>query len=135
MNTLEKSSAVGAGLAVNIVEIARQDAHWHAAAGGQCVFQRPVAPGSPGDIVIADDLSSHEVAGVHEAIEDAWCNIALSPALRARFELHRKFFSKSGTLLRKAEHRTVDGLRNAIGRLLDCFIPWELVLRSMKTFT
>src|SRR6218665_1176584 len=37
-----------------------------------------------------------------------------------------KFFSKLKALLRKAEQRTVDGLWNTIGRLLDCFTPQEL---------
>ena len=43
----------------------------------------------PGDIVIADHLRSHNVAGVKEAVEAGEGTHPLSPAVFPRFESHR----------------------------------------------
>ena len=76
----------------------------------------------PGDIVIADNLSSHKVSGVREAIEGVGATMRYLPPYSPDLNPIEKFFSKLKALLRKAEQRTVDGLWNAIGCLLDCFI-------------
>lgn len=78
-----------------------------------------------GDIVIADNLSSHKVAGVKEAIEAAGASILYLPPYSPDLNPIEKMFSKLKALLRKAEKRTVDALWNEIGELLDAFSPDE----------
>ncbi|WP_408644568.1 IS630 family transposase [Verminephrobacter eiseniae] len=80
----------------------------------------------PGDIVIADNLSSHKVSGVREAIEGVGATLRYLPPCSPDLNPIEKFFSKLKALLRQAEQRTVDGLWNTIGHLLDCFTPQEL---------
>ena len=59
---------------------------------------------SAGDIVIMDNLSSHKVAGVHEAIEGGRRNPALPAALQPRSQSHR-------TGLRQAQSHSPQGRR------------------------
>ena len=59
---------------------------------------------SAGDIVIMDNLSSHKVAGVHEAIEAVGANTALPAALQPRSQSHR-------TGLRQAQSHSPQGRR------------------------
>lgn len=80
---------------------------------------------SPGDIVIADNLSSHKVEGVKEAIELNGATLRYLPPYSPDLNPIEKLFSKLKALLRKAEHRTVDALWDSIGPLLDCFTPQE----------
>jgi len=79
----------------------------------------------PGDIVIADNLSSHKVAGVREAIEAAGATICYLPPYSPDLNPIEKLFSKLKTLLRRAAMRTADALWNHIGNLLDAFSPEE----------
>jgi len=69
----------------------------------------------PGDIVIADNLGSHKVAGVEQAIA------AYSPDLNPI----EKLFAKLKALLRKAAKRSVEALWNHIGVLLDAIPAHE----------
>jgi transposase len=78
-----------------------------------------------GDIVIADNLSSHKVAGVREAIEAAGATICYLPPYSPDLNPIEKLFSKLKTLLRRAAVRTVNALWNQIGNLLDAFSPDE----------
>jgi transposase len=80
----------------------------------------------PGDIVMADNLSSHKVAGVREAIEEVGATLRYLPPYSPDLNPIEKFFSKLKALLRKAQQRTVHGLWNAIAHLLDCFTSKEL---------
>ena len=80
---------------------------------------------SPGDIVIADNLSSHKVAGVEEAIAAKGATLRYLPPYSPDLNPIEKMFSKLKALLRKAAHRTVDDLWNEIGKLLDAFSPDE----------
>ena len=80
---------------------------------------------NPGDIVIADNLSSHKVAGVQEAIADRGATLRYLPPYSPDLNPIEKMFSKLKALLRKAAHRTVDDLWNEIGKLLDAFSPDE----------
>jgi transposase len=80
---------------------------------------------NPGDIVIADNLPSHKVKGVQEAIEAVGASLRYLPPYSPDFNPIEKLFSKLKALLRKAANRTVDGLWDAIGQLLDCFTPQE----------
>jgi transposase len=80
---------------------------------------------APGDIVIADNLPSHKVAGVREAIEKTGATLRYLPPYSPDLNPIEKMFSKLKALLRKAAHRTIDALWNEIGKLLDAFSPDE----------
>jgi transposase len=79
----------------------------------------------PGDLVIADNLSCHKVAGVREAIEAAGATLRYLPPYSPDLNPIEKMFAKLKALLRKAAKRTVDSLWDEIGRLLSAFSPAE----------
>ena len=79
----------------------------------------------PGDIVIADNLSSHKVEGVREAIEANGAALRYLPPYSPDLNPIEKLCSKLKALLRKAAHRTVDALWEEIAKLLDAFSPTE----------
>ncbi len=79
----------------------------------------------PGDIVVADNLSCHKVAGVRQAIEAAGALLRYLPPYSPDLNPIEKMFSKLKALLRKAAKRTVDSLWQEIGRTLDLFTPDE----------
>lgn len=72
-----------------------------------------------GDTVIADNLSSHKVAGVREAIEAAGASLIYLPPYSPDLNPIEKLFSKLKALLRGAAKRTVDQLWAEIGSDLD----------------
>jgi transposase len=78
-----------------------------------------------GDIVIADNLGSHKMAAVREAIEAVGAELRLLPPYSPDLNPIEKLFSKLKAALRKAAHRTVDALWNEIGTILDSFLPHE----------
>lgn len=80
---------------------------------------------TPGDIVIMDNLSSHKVEGVKEAIEAAGAAVRYLPPYSPDLNPIEQCFSKLKALLREAAKRTVDALWTEIGQLLDCFTPTE----------
>ena len=80
---------------------------------------------SPGDIVIADNLSSHKVAGVRKAIEASGATLRYLPPYSPDLNPIEKMFAKLKALLRKAAPRTVEALWNEIGKLCDTFSPTE----------
>lgn len=79
----------------------------------------------PGDIVIMDNLSSHKGPRVREMIEAAGASLLYLPPYSPDFNPIENAFAKLKALLRKAAERTVEGLWNAIGRLIDVFTPDE----------
>ena len=79
----------------------------------------------PGDIVIMDNLSSHKGPRVREIIEAAGATLRFLPPYSPDFNPIENAFSKLKAHLRKAAERTVDGLWNAIGRVIDLFTPDE----------
>lgn len=79
----------------------------------------------PGDIVIADNLSSHKVAGVQQAIEAVGASILYLPPYSPDLNPIEKAFSKLKTLLRHTAARTVDALWDHIGSLIEAFFPQE----------
>jgi transposase len=88
--------------------------------------QQHLAPSlKPGDIVIMDNLSSHKVTGVREAIEAAGASLMFLPPYSPDFNPIEQVFSKLKALLRKAGERTLSALWDRIGKLLDCFEPAE----------
>jgi transposase len=79
----------------------------------------------PGDIVVMDNLSSHKRAGVRELIEGVGAALVFLPPYSPDFNPIEKAFARLKALLRKASERTVSGLWNLIGRLVDLFAPAE----------
>jgi len=80
---------------------------------------------SPGDIVIMDNLASHKVEGVREAIEEKGATVLYLPPYSPDLNPVEMVFSKLKTMLRKAAARSVDALWDAIGTLLDAFTEQE----------
>lgn len=79
----------------------------------------------PGDVVVMDNLSSHKVAGVREAIEAAGASVEYLPPYSPDLNPIENAFSKFKALLRKFGERTVDALWERIGSLIDLFTPNE----------
>ncbi len=80
---------------------------------------------SPGDIVIMDNLSSHKAPAARDAIEAAGARLLFLPPDSPDFNPIEQAFSKLKAHLRKAAERTIHGLREAIGRILDLYSPQE----------
>jgi transposase len=80
---------------------------------------------TPGDIVIMDNLGSHKGAGVRTAIEAAGASLLYLPPYSPEFNPIENAFSKLKAMLRKAAERSVEGLWNTIGRIIDTFTPTE----------
>lgn len=80
---------------------------------------------SAGDIVIMDNLGSHKVDGVREAIEAKGARLLYLPPYSPDLNPIELAFSKLKRLLRSAAARTVGSLWNTIGSLLDRFSPDE----------
>ena len=79
----------------------------------------------PGDIVVMDNLASHKVAGVREAIEAAGAELRYLPPYSPDFNPIEQFFAKLKALLRKAAARTVEALITAIADALTTVSPQE----------
>ena len=79
----------------------------------------------PGDVVIADNLGSHKVAGVREAIERRGASLLFLPPYSPDLNPIEQVFAKLKALLRKAEPRTRESLWKTIGTTLDRFTPDE----------
>ena len=78
-----------------------------------------------GDIVVMDNLSSHKRPKVAALIQAAGASLCYLPPYSPDFNPIEKLFAKFKALLRKAAERTVAGLWNAIGKMLDRFTPRE----------
>ncbi len=79
----------------------------------------------PGDIVIMDNLSSHKVAGVREAITAVDAYLLYLPPYSPDLNPIEQAFSKLKALLRSASARTVDDLWEAIAEIIELFPPEE----------
>ena len=79
----------------------------------------------PGDIVVMDNLAAHKVDGIAQAIAARGAERRDLPPYSPDLNPIEQAFAKLEALLRKAAERTVDGLWNAIGKLLDLFPPAE----------
>jgi len=80
---------------------------------------------SRGDTVIIDNLSSHKVTGVREAIEAVGAGLIYLPPYSPDLNPIELAFAKFKTGLRKAAERTVDDLWRRIGVLIHDFSPQE----------
>ncbi len=77
----------------------------------------------PGDIVIMDNLSSYKAPAAREAIEAAGASLLFLPPYNPDFNPIEQAFSKLKAHLCKAAERTIHGLWDAIGRILDLYPP------------
>jgi len=77
----------------------------------------------PGDIVICDNLSSHKVAGVREAIDAVSASLLYLPAYSPDLNPIEMAFSKLKSALRLAAERSFDGLARATSLALASFTP------------
>ncbi|MCC7017564.1 MAG: IS630 family transposase, partial [Rhodospirillales bacterium] len=78
-----------------------------------------------GDIVVMDNLGSHKVAGVREAIEAKGASLVYLPPYSPDLNPIEQVFAKLKARLRSVAARTVDTLWDAIGSTLDAFSPAE----------
>ena len=79
----------------------------------------------PGDIVVMDNLPAHKGERVRELIETRGAIRLLLPPYSPDLNPIELVFAKFKTGLRKAAERTVGGLWDRIGQLLDDFTPEE----------
>ena len=80
---------------------------------------------SSGDTVVIDNLASHKVAGVREAIEAVGAKLLYLPPYSPDLNPIELAFAKFKTALRTAAERTVDDLWRRIGTILYEFSPQE----------
>ena len=78
-----------------------------------------------GDIVFMDNLRTHKIAGVREAIEAVGVELRYLPAYSPDLNPIELAFSKLKAALRKGAARTVDALLKLIGKLVKSFAPEE----------
>lgn len=82
---------------------------------------------NPGDVVVMDNLQSHKVEGVREAIEAVGAELMYLPPYSPDFNPIEMVFAKLKLILRKVKKRTVEGLWGALGWIFDVFQPDECV--------
>jgi transposase len=79
----------------------------------------------PGDVLVLDNLGSHKVAGVREAVEARGASLLYLPPYSPDLNPIEMAFAKLKALLRAEATRTVEGLWAAVGRVLARFTPAE----------
>jgi transposase len=80
---------------------------------------------SDGDIVAMDNLGSHKVPGVREAIEAAGARVMYLPAYSPDLNPIEMVFAKIKSILRKMAIRTVEELWEALGSITNCVTATE----------
>jgi transposase len=80
---------------------------------------------SPGDLVIADNLSSHKSKAVRNAIRKAGARLFLLPKYSPDFNPIEQVLSKYKHLLRKVAARTREAVCAATGEIMDTYTPEE----------
>ena len=78
---------------------------------------------APGDIVIMDNLASHKVRGVREAITATGAELLYLPPYSPDLNPIENLFAKIKALLRKRAARTVDALWDGIGSAIQAITP------------
>jgi transposase len=76
-------------------------------------------------VLVLDNLGSHKVAGVREAVEAAGATLRYLPPYSPDLNPIEQVFAKLKALLRSEAARTVEALWAAVGRLLARFPPAE----------
>ena len=80
---------------------------------------------SAGEVVAMDNVRTHRVAGVREAIEARGASVLHIPRYSPDFNPIEKPFSKIKSILERIAARTVDALQAAVGEALRSFTPQE----------
>ena len=78
-----------------------------------------------GDMVIIDNLQSHKVKGVRDAIEARGAKLIFLPPYSPDLNAIELAFAKIKTLLRKAAERSCDALWRRIADILHAFTAEE----------
>ena len=78
-----------------------------------------------GDVVVMDNLSSHKIEGVKEAIESVGAKVLYLPPYSPDFNPIEMVFAKLKHFVRKAKVRNVENLWQKLGQLCDIFSPTE----------
>ena len=78
-----------------------------------------------GDILVMDNLQTHKVKGVAEAVEERDARVLDLPAYSPDFNPIEQVFSKIKNELRRRELRTITALEDAFGESLDWFTPTQ----------
>ena len=78
-----------------------------------------------GDIVIMDNLPSHKVTGIREAIEAVGAKLHYLPPYSPDLNPIEQAFSKIKAMLRKAAARSISALYKAIARIIRTISPSE----------
>lgn len=91
-----------------------------------CYVEECLAPTlQEGDIVMMDNLASHKVVGVREAIEDVGASIWYLPAYSPDLNPIEKLWAKVKAWLRRIAARTTDALVRGVGDALRAVKPEE----------
>lgn len=77
------------------------------------------------DLVVMDNLASHKVAGVREAIEGAGAQPLYLPPYSPDLNPIEQVFAKLKAVLRAKALRTVDALWDALGKIAGAITPAE----------
>jgi transposase len=78
-----------------------------------------------GDIVAMDNLGSHKIPGIREAIEAVGATLIYIPPYSPDLNPIEMLFSKIKSILRKKALRTVEALWNELGEIATCVSPTE----------
>ena len=89
------------------------------------VRQHLVRTLKPGDIVVMDNLPSHKVAGVAEAIRQVGAELVYLPPYSPDLNPIEQVFAKAKTEIRKRKPRTVADTETLCGDALDWFSTTE----------
>ena len=73
----------------------------------------------PGDLLVMDNLPTHKVRGVADAVHARDARVLYLPPYSPDFNPIEQVFSKIKTVLRRRELRTVSALEDAFGESLD----------------
>ena len=85
------------------------------------VQQHLIIERRPGDIVIMDNLSSHKVKGLAEALEAVGASVRFLSPYSPDLNPIEMAFSKLKRLIRSAKERTVENLWSTCGKVFDRF--------------
>ena len=78
-----------------------------------------------GDVVVMDNVATHRVSGIREAITAAGASLLYLPSYSPDLNPIEQLFAKLKALLRKAAARSRDALWATIATLLDTITPAE----------
>jgi transposase len=86
-----------------------------------------------GDIVVADNVSFHKVAGVEEALRGVGASLKFLPQYSPDFNPIELAFHPVKTCLRKAAERTIEGLHRCVRSFIRTLDPSECRRYFMHT--